>query len=239
MTVERQCTPWLLGHGFLILMAGTITALRWQKRNKDRVNVYLDGRFAFGLAAIAAANLRVGQTLSDEEIAHLQAKDDVERAYEHALNFLSYRPRSEAEVRRNLREKDIEDEVIEAVIERLTRAGLLDDHAFARYWIENRLEFNPRGVRALSHELRRKGVSDAIIAEALAGFDEEAVARKAAGSAAPRLAHLEPAEFRRRLEAHLARRGFSYAVIEPLVEEMLEAICCGTLFDTESEEQDG
>lgn len=213
--------------------------MRLQKRNKDRVNVYLDGRFAFGLAAIAAANLRVGQTLSDEEIARLQAKDDVERAYEHALNFLSYRPRSEAEVRRNLREKDVEDGVIEAVIERLTRAGLLDDHEFARYWIENRLEFNPRGPRALRQELRQKGVSDAVAAEALTGFNEEAVARKAAESAARRLARLEPAEFRRRLAAYLARRGFSYPVIEPLVEEMLGAVCCGTLSNTGSEEQDG
>jgi regulatory protein len=219
-------------------MAGTITALRLQKRNKDRVNVYLDGRFAFGLAAIAAANLRVGQTLSDDEIARLQEKDDVERACEHALNFLSYRPRSEAEVRRNLREKDIGDEVIQAVIERLTRAGLLDDHEFARYWIENRLAFNPRGPRALRHELRQKGVSDAVAAEALTGFNEEAVARKAAESAARRLARLEPADFHRRLGAYLARRGFSYAVIEPLVEEMLETVCCGTLFHTGSEEQD-
>lgn len=220
-------------------MAGTITALRSQKRNKDRVNVYLDGRFALGLAAIAAANLRVGQTLSDEEIARLQAKDDVEQAYEHALNFLSYRPRSEAEVRRNLREKDAEDEVIEAVIDRLTRAGLLNDREFARYWVENRLEFNPRGARALRHELRQKGVPDSIIAETLAGFDDEAAARKMAESAMRRLAHLEPADLRRRLGAHLARRGFSYAVIEPLVEEMLEAMRCGTLSNTGSEEQDG
>lgn len=212
--------------------------MRVQKRNKDRVNVYLDGRFAFGLAAIVAANLRVGQTLSDEEIARLQEKDDVERAYEHALNFLSYRPRSEAEVRRNLRKKETGDKVIEAVIERLTRAGLLNDHEFARYWIENRLTFNPRGVRALRHELRQKGLSDAVIAEALAGFDEEAVAHQAAKSAARRLAHLAPADFCRKLAAYLARRGFSYPVIEPLVAEMLKAVRCGTLSRTRSEEQD-
>lgn len=238
MTVGRQCKPWLASHGFFDPMAGTITALRLQKRNKDRVNVYLDGRFAFGLAAIAAANLRVGQTLSDEEIARLQEKDDVERAYEHALNFLSYRPRSEAEVRRNLREKSTEDEVTEAVIERLTRAGLLDDHEFARYWIENRREFSPRGVRALRYELRQKGVPDSVIAEALAGLDDEASARQAAESAARRLAHLEPADFCRRLEAYLMRRGFSYAVIEPLVKEMVEATRCRTLSHTRNGGQD-
>ncbi len=216
-------------------MAGTITALRYQKHNKDRVSVYLDGRFAFGLAAIEAAGLRVGQVLSDAEIARLQEGDTIERAYERALNFLSYRPRSEAEVRRSLREKDVEDEVIEAVVERLARAGLLNDREFARYWVENRIAFNPRGVRALRHELREKGVPDSVIAETLANVDDEATARKAAESAVRRLARLAPPDFRRRLGAYLARRGFSYAVIEPVVEEALEAMRCGALPDMESE----
>jgi regulatory protein len=212
-------------------MAGTVTALRFQKRNKNRVNVYLDGQFAFGLAAIEAARLRVGQTLGDDEIARLQRQDQVERAYERALNFLSYRPRSEAEVRRNLRKNGVEDEVVEVAIERLARTGMLDDREFARYWVENRLQFNPRGARALGHELRQKGVPASIIAGALAGFDEEAAARQASEAGARRLAHLEPGAFRRRLGAYLARRGFSYAVIAPLVEEMLDAVCCDVLSD--------
>jgi regulatory protein len=216
-------------------MAGKITALRFQKRNKDRVNVYVDDRFAFGLAAIEAARLRVGQTLSDDDIARLRERDEVERAYERALNFLSYRPRSEAEVRRNLRKKDVEDEVVEMVVERLTRAGLLDDREFARYWVENRKEFNPRGARALRHELRGKGISNSIITDTLADLNEQSAARQVAERRAPRLAHLEPHDFRRKLGAYMARRGFSYAVIEPLVEEML-AEHCGALVDIESEE---
>ena len=217
-------------------MAGAITALRFQKRNKDRVNVYLDGQFAFGLAVVEAVHLRVGQVLGDDDIARLQRQDEVGRAYERALNFLSYRPRSEAEVRRNLRKKNGEDEVIEVVIERLTRAGLLDDREFARYWVENRLQFNPRGARALRHELWEKGVPTSIIDDTLADFGEEAAARKAAEAGVRRLAHLEPRDFRRRLGSYLARRGFSYAVIVPLVEEMLEAARCEDLSDIESEE---
>jgi len=215
-------------------MAGTITALRFQKRNKNRVNVYLDGQFAFGLTAIEAAHLRVGQTLSDDDVARLRMQDEVERAYERALNYLSYRPRSEAEVRRNLRKKNVEDEIIKTVVERLTRAGLLNDREFARYWVENRLQFNPRGARALRHELWEKGVPAPIIADTLVDFDEEAAARKAAEAGARRLAHLEPRDFRRRLGAYLARRGFSYAVIEPLLEEMLEAARCEASSDVES-----
>jgi regulatory protein len=212
-------------------MAGTITALRFQKRNKDRVNVYLDGRFAFGLAAVEAAHLKVGQELSDADIARLRNQDEIERAYERALNFLSYRPRSEAEVRRNLRGKNLEGAVVESVIERLKRAGLLDDREFARYWVENRLRFKPRGARALRQELWEKGVPDAVIAEAIEGFDEEDAARRVAEAGARRMAHLEPRDFRRKLNAYMARRGFSYAVIKPLVEEMLETVCCEILSD--------
>ena len=213
-------------------MARKITELRFQKRNKDRVNVYLDGRFAFGLAAIEAAHLKVGQELSDEDIARLQTQDEIERAYERALNFLSYRPRSEAEVRRNLREKDVEEQVIESVIERLTRAGLLDDREFARYWVENRAQFKPRGARALRQELWEKGVPNAVVAETLEGFDAESAARRVAEAGARRMAHLDPRDFRRKLSAYMARRGFSYEIISPLIEEMLETVCCESSFDT-------
>jgi regulatory protein len=76
-------------------MSGTITALVAQKKNPDRVNVYLDGRFAFGLAAIEAVRLRRGQTLTDADVERLQAADDVEKAREKALRFLGNRPRSD------------------------------------------------------------------------------------------------------------------------------------------------
>ena len=217
-------------------MAGTITALRFQKRNKDRVNVYLDDRFAFGLAAIEAAHLKVGQTLSDDDLAQLKRQDEVERAYERALNFLSYRPRSEAEVRRNLGKKDLDEAVIEAVVERLTRAELLNDREFARYWVQNRLNFNPRGLRALRQELWQKGVPEAVIADTLDELDEEAAARRVAEVGARKLAHHEPQDFRRKLVAYMARRGFSYPVIQPLVDEMSATTCCEDLSDTESEE---
>jgi regulatory protein len=150
-------------------------------------------------------------------------KDDIERAYGRALDYLSYRPRSESEVRRNLREKDVADRTVDVVIGRLKRAGFLDDREFARYWVNNRARFNPRGLRGLRHEMQQKGVSRAIIDEALVTFDVEAAARKTAEAGSRRLAHEDPSAFRRKLQAYMARRGFSYAVIKPLVEEKAEA----------------
>ena len=140
-------------------MAGTITELRVQKKRKDRVSVYLDDEYAFGVKDIVAARLRVGQRLSDEDIAGLKEQDAFEEAYNSALNFLSYRPRSTAEAKWNLQNKGVPAAMIEAVIDRLTRAGLLDDVSFAEYWVEQRERFKPRSARMLRHELRQKGVA--------------------------------------------------------------------------------
>ena len=199
-------------------MAGTITALTVQQKNKDRINVYLDGRFAFGLAAIEAARLRRGQTLSDDEIAALQNRDEAQKAHESALRYLDYRPRSVDEIRRHLKGKDIAPEVTDEVVERLTGVGLLDDRAFARYWLENRSDFSPRGERALRLELRQKGVPGDIIAEVLSeGHNEDEAAYRAAMAQARKVRTTDPVEFRRKMEARLARRGFSYGTAREAV----------------------
>ena len=136
-------------------MAGRITALEPQKRSRRRYNVYLDGEFAFGLAETEAVRLTLGDWLSDEEITALKEADDVERAREKALSYLSYRPRSETELERYLKDKEFSDRVIEDVIERLRRVELVDDREFARFWVENRTRFRQRGRRALVVELRQ------------------------------------------------------------------------------------
>ncbi len=194
-------------------MSGTITALVAQKKNKERVNVYLDGQFAFGLSAIEAVRLRRGQVLSDEEIAALRWRDEVETARQQALRFLEYRPRSTDEVRRYLNGKGYAPETVEAVLTRLTEAGLLDDRAFARFWLENRAAFRPRGARALRQELRQKGVPADLIAEMLAQeHDEEQAAYQAALPKARRWRTLDRTDFHKKVENFLVRRGFAYDV---------------------------
>lgn len=204
-------------------MAGKITALRVQKRTAERVNVYLDEQFAFGLPTIYAVKLRVGQHLSDGEVEQLQATDLLERTYERAVRFLSYRPRSEAEVRRNLAQKQIEPAVIDLVLERLQQQSYVNDTEFARYWVENRGRFKPRGVRALRYELRLKGVDGEIIEEALASVETGSLAYEAARPQAERMANLaesDPATFKRRLLAFLMRRGFDFAEAREAVNEL-------------------
>lgn len=194
-----------------------ITAIDIQKRDPNRVNIHLDGTYAFSLARIVAAWLQVGQELSAEKAAALQADDARERAYQQALLFLSYRARSTAEIRQNLRKHEIPPEVIEQTIERLRSERLADDDQFAKAWVENRSTFRPRSRRALAVELRQKGIPDEAVSSALQGVDEEALAYEAAQKRARRLESLEWNEFRIKLSEFLARRGFSYAVVAPVV----------------------
>jgi regulatory protein len=201
----------------------TITAIEVQKKNPDRVNIYLDDQFAFGLSRINAAWLKVGQQLGEEKISALQEAEAREAALQKALRFLGHRSRSVDEVRKNLEKHEIPPEVIEETITRLEREKLIGDANFAREWVENRNTFRPRGKRALSFELHRKGLSDAVIHETLdEGIDEEALAFKAARIHARKLKGLEWNKFREKMGGHLGRRGFGFDVIIPVTRRVWE-----------------
>lgn len=201
----------LVGQGFLF-MAGRITALKVQKRNQNRVNVYLDGEFAFGLARLVAAWLQIGQDLGDEKIAELLAQDAREAAYQRALHYMNYRDRSEAEIRRHLNDHQVPEDIQDEVVSRLQRSGLLSDPRFARTWVDNRSEFRPRSRRALAQELRLRGLDHETITDALESVDETDLAYRAGSKQARRYAGLPWPEFRQKVCAFLGRRGFGYEI---------------------------
>jgi regulatory protein len=199
------------------IAGGIVTALRVQKHHPNRINVYLDNEFSFGLSRITAAWLKVGQQLSSSKIAKLQAQDEREVAYMKALRFLDYRPRSRAEVRKNLEKHAIAPEVITDVFKRLERSGLVNDERFAQDWVKNRSEFRPRSRRALAYELHQRGLADSAIRKALEGINEETLAYQAAAKQARRYRDLSERDFRNKLGSYLARRGFSYEIIKDVV----------------------
>lgn len=193
-------------------MAGIITALKVQSTNKERVSVYLDGEFAFGVTLDVAARLRKGQHLHDAEIAALRTQDDVDKAYQAALRYLAVRPRSRVEVERHLARKGHAPEAIAAALERLEQRAYVDDEAFATYWVENRSYFRPRSAAALRHELRQKGVDAASIEAATAAVDEAAAAWSVVEGKLKRWETLTQDELAQKIGGLLVRRGFSFEV---------------------------
>ena len=199
----------------------TITAIEVQKRSKDRVNVFLDGAFAFslGIEVLGERGLNLGQMLSDPQREELVRADLFHKCLNAALRLLSYRPRSEAEMRARLRPR-FEEQAIDSVIIRLKARHMVDDVAFAQFWKENRESFSPRSKRMLMLELRRKGIDPEVITDVVEVIDEEQSAYRAAEKKARPWAKEDYNTFRRKLGAFLSRRGFSNEVANRVVEPL-------------------
>lgn len=202
---------------------GRITAIQPQERRGGRrFNVFVEGAFAFALADDIAARLRVGEQLSLPAADALLEQDDLRIAVETAVSFLGPRPRSEREIRQRLARRATPPGVVDAALVKLREHGLVDDEAFARYWVEQRQTFRPRGARLLKAELRQKGI-DVEVADGAVGVTEETAdddAYRSAVKKARQLSGLDERTFKTRLGQFLARRGFGWDVIQPAAQRL-------------------
>lgn len=204
-----------------------VTGLRIGRSREKRVNVFLDGKRAFSLQAEIATrgSLQVGQELSANQIEALARSDQFQRCLNAASRYLSYRPRSESEIREKLQRCGFDTDSIEAVLAKLKAQGLVDDAAFAQFWEENRETFSPRSQRLTGLELRRKGVVSEIIDRIVVGIDDGDSAYRAAITKARHLPLSDYQVFHRRLGEFLRRRGFDYEVINHTVQQVWQE--CG------------
>jgi len=198
-----------------------VTAIREGRRGK-RVNVFLDGKFAFSLEAEVAVKegVRTEQALSEDDIKALKKADLFQRCLNAAFRLLSFRPRSESELRERLQRRGFDGENVAAVLTKLKEQGLVDDLAFAEFWKDNRQSFSPRSQWLTRAELRQKGVAEDIIDQVVADVDDENSAYRAAMSKARSLPKTDYQSFRRRLGEYLKRRGFGYGVINHTVQQV-------------------
>ena len=146
------------------------------------------------------------------------------RAKNNAYALLRQRPRSIYEIRSRLKLKGYDDDLVEDVVVNLKRLGELDDERFARLWVESRMRTNPAGDVVLKHELKSKGVSDAIVETVLSEkadkYDEYELAFSMAKDRFERLKKLDRQKAMKRVYDFLLRRGFKYDNIRKVVENL-------------------
>ena len=213
---------------------GKITLVEFQKTHPDRVNIHIDDEYAFSITAILSAErkLRVGLYLSATEADEIQSADLYNRGLAAGLQLLALRPRSEAELRDALRRRypDATPETLTRVLDRLKDLNYLNDTTFAKFWVENRLAFSPRGRNLLKQELLQKRVSreiiDTVITEHLEALQEEADQNgESDGQPVEETQALEQArkkaksyasetwpDFYRKLGGFLQRRGYGFDI---------------------------
>jgi regulatory protein len=198
-----------------------ITTLERRPGSKQvKVRLDPDIEMVVSLEVCLQRGLRVGDDLTHTQLGELTEAEARRRCLESALRLLSYRPRSEAELRERLMRRRVSPEIVSETIERLRSAGLLDDQEFARTWVESRNQRAPRSRRLVTSELRARGVSRGVVAEAAATIDERDAAYRAAERRALSLAALPYPDFRQRIGGLLLRRGFDYEIVRETVHKL-------------------
>lgn len=203
-------------------MPDVITSIAIQKKNKNRFNIFIDEQYAFSLSRELAESIKTGDTLTENSIAQLKQADAHHTAYYRGLYFLNFRPRSRMEIKTYLIRKDFPPDAVKSTLSRLESHGYINDHEFARLWIENRRRLKPKGMYALVGELKQKGIDDQIIKDLLLDFDETESAWEAI---APRLNRIQTDDknaFSKKIYGFLSRRGFSYSICKQICDQAWE-----------------
>lgn len=198
-----------------------VTGLTAQQKDKNRINVMVDGKYRFSLDIFQVADLgiRVGKDYTEQELVELETESQFGKTYARALEYCLMRPHSAKEVRdylyRKTRDsrtktggvkKGVSPEITARVFERLVEKGYINDEKFARYWVENRNLTKGASRRKLTAELRAKGVESSIVERLLAESprSDEDELQKIIAKKRGRYAD------ERKFMQYLARQGFSY-----------------------------
>ncbi|MCT2534385.1 recombination regulator RecX [Aquibacillus koreensis] len=206
-----------------------ISRITTQKRNKNRYNIFLtqaDGKEAYGFSVsediLIEFHLRKDLELDEETIQLLQTKDTLHKSYTMAINFLSYRMRSKQEIVTYLKKKEVDEEQIPQVIDRLDEDGLLDDRAFAEALVRTRAQSTSKGPLLIKKELLDKGITVRTAEEALRHFPYDAQLAKAKKWVEKKMNSSSKKSFQQqRISAQqtLMQKGFSQVVIKEALTE--------------------
>lgn len=201
-----------------------ITKIESQK-NDERVNIYLDDKFAFGLMKEIQYkySLFEGMEIDQEFVDKVLLEEEQSKSTNYALRFLGYRQRSEKEIIDKLKEKGFEEKLINGTLDYLKDYNLIDDLEFAKSFMKDKINLNKHGPQRIKYELYRKGISQEIIDEVLDEDNGEyARALELAEKKLPSYKDDDRNAIYRKLSGFLQRRGYSYDCISKVLRELLK-----------------
>lgn len=211
-----------------MLVMPIITKVTTQAKNKERYNVYLDygkgEEFGFSVDeyVLVKFQLKKGKELDDLDLTEIQYADEVKKAYNLALNYLSYRMRSKKEVSVYLKSKDVGEAIIREVIHKLDEQRYLDDLEFAKAYTRTQINTTVKGPNLIRQELKEKGIDQEHIDISLLDFcsnDQLQTALKIAEKVKGKHQKLSATALRQKIEQALQQKGYSFSIIQQLFDE--------------------
>lgn len=196
-----------------------ITKISQQVKRPNRFSVFVDEKYSFSVGEneLIKLELHSGREISEEELARYKDESDLGKWFDKALNLLSFRLRSEWEMRDYLKRKNADPEVIDQILNKLSINGYINDEHFAKRWVENRRLLKPTSRRKLILELKQKRVPseviDKVLSEDKSDVDERQILRE--------LVEKKRARYpdRTKFMQYLARQGYGYEDIKSVLSE--------------------
>jgi regulatory protein len=206
-----------------------ITKIEIQKNNKEKANIFVDGKYTFSLSlnGLLDCGLKEKDEITQEQIEELKTNDATHLAYISALNIISYASKTETELRRKLKEKKFDEKAIDFAVDKMKGYGYVDDEAYVTSYIKSRAMPQGWGEQKIISNLLQKGVDMSLIKEKLAeiftsDIKEEAIL-EVSEKYYEKIRNDERQKQRQKLYKYLAGKGYSYDLIKYAVDKTLNA----------------
>lgn len=202
-----------------------ITKITQQKNNVERYNIYLNDKYAFPVdeAILVKYALTKGSALTPDEIAEINYEDEIRKAYNKALHYLSFQMRSEHEIQEKLRTLSFGDAVILEAIQKLKAYGFINDETFATALLNTKKQTMKKGPKAIAQDMHKKGITKQTQEEVLQQYttDEQLeLAEQLAEKVARSEKQKTPAQIKQKIQATLSRKGYTFDVINEVLQRI-------------------
>ncbi|WP_144511787.1 recombination regulator RecX [Bacillus sp. FJAT-22090] len=200
-----------------------ITRIGRQKNNNERYNLYLDEKYAFSVdeAVLIKYQLSKGKVIEGFTIDEIVFDDEVRKAYNKAIHFLSYRMRSEHEVKQKLLQNEFGEAVILEAIRKLYEHGFLNDENFTKALVATQKKNSKKGPGAIRQELKKKGIEKDLQEEVLASYSEEeqlSIARTLTEKIINQNESKTPRQIKQKVQDALQRKGYNFTIISQAID---------------------
>lgn len=207
-----------------------ITKIEAQKKNDDRVNIYVNDEFFIAIFTelVYTFNLKKGMTIEEENLKHILNEEMYMKAKNKALNILAKADQSEKKIREKL-SSDFEDDTIDMVIEFLKKNNFINDDILAQKIVNTNINLNRCGKNRIKQNLYNKGIDKQSIDEAISDIDTDVEFENAMYLAKKRYNRIKKEDKRKiyqKISQHLAYKGFSYDIIKRVLDKLLNSDEC-------------
>jgi regulatory protein len=202
-----------------------ITQITPQKRKKDRVNIFIDDKFAFSLnlELLVKYHLKVDASIDDNQVQLIIKENDLLYWWERIINFLSFRPRSKKEITNYFKKKEVGDETQKILMSKLIERKYINDSEFVAWFVRQRQEFKPKGQKLLKLELMQKGIEKSTIDEYFSSaspIDETEQAFVIVQKKIQHWKNLDDFSLKQKIQGYLGRRGYNWETISAVLKRL-------------------